>query len=138
SGLGRGGRGPAPVRRRGRLRRPVPPARRGGHPMTAANAVVAAVQATPVFLDRDATVDRACELTARAAAAGASLVVFPEAFVPGYPDWVWRAPAWSDGELTGRLLANAVEVPSPATGRLGRRPPRRACTWRSASTRPTA
>ena len=86
---------------------------------SAANAVVAAVQATPVFLDRDATVDRACELTATAAAAGASLVVFPEAFVPGYPDWVWRAPAWSDGELTGRLLANAVEVPSPAAGRLG-------------------
>ena len=84
-----------------------------------ANAVVAAVQATPVFLDRDATVDRACELTAKAAAAGASLVVFPEAFVPGYPDWVWRTPAWSDGKLTGRLLANAVEVPSPSVDRLG-------------------
>ena len=86
---------------------------------SAANAVVAAVQATPVFLDRDATVDRACELTAKAAAAGASLVVFPEAFVPGYPDWVWRTPAWSDGKLTGRLLANAVEVPSPSVDRLG-------------------
>ena len=32
---------------------------------------------------------------------------------------MWRTPAWSDGKLTGRLLANAVEVPSPATDRLG-------------------
>ena len=58
---------------------------------------MAAVQATPVFLDRDATVEKVVELTAKAAAEGAGLVVFPEAFVPTYPDWVWRTPAWRDG-----------------------------------------
>ena len=82
-------------------------------------AVVAAVQAAPVFLDLDATVARACELTAEAAVHGASLVVFPEAFVAGYPDWVWRAPAWHDAELAARLADSAVEVPSAATGQLG-------------------
>ncbi len=81
--------------------------------------VVAAVQATPVFLDRDATVERVVELTAKAAAEGAGLVVFPEAFVPTYPDWVWRAPAWRDGPWYRRLAEQAVAVPSPATRRLG-------------------
>ena len=82
-------------------------------------ATVAAVQATPVFLDRDATVEKACALVADAAAAGASLVVFPEAFVPAYPDWVWRLPAWQDGRFTHRLLDQAVAVPGPTTERLG-------------------
>ena len=82
-------------------------------------ATVAAVQATPVFLDRDATVEKACGLVQEAAAGGASLVVFPEAFVPAYPDWVWRLPAWQDGRFVHRLLDQAVAVPGPTTDRLG-------------------
>jgi nitrilase len=75
---------------------------------------VAAVQATPVFLDRDATVDKVVALTREAAEGGAALVVFPETFVPTYPDWVWRTPPWTDGEWYGRLFDNSVEVPGPA------------------------
>ncbi len=82
-------------------------------------AIVAAVQAAPQFLDREATVEKACTLIATAAGQGARLVAFPEAFVSGYPDWVWRVPAWHDGEFARRLTAGAVEVPSPATERLG-------------------
>ncbi len=76
---------------------------------------VAAVQATPVFLDRDATIAKACDLIAEAGAGGAQLVVFPEAFVPAYPDWVWRRRPWDDGEADwyGRLFDNAVEIPGP-------------------------
>jgi nitrilase len=83
---------------------------------------VAAVQATPVFLDRDATVEKACRLIGEAAAQGAKLIVFPEAFVPGYPDWVWAVPP-GEGALLDRLyaelLANSVVVPGEAVDRLG-------------------
>jgi nitrilase len=82
-------------------------------------AIVAAVQATPVFLDRSATTERACELVKQAAAAGAELVLFPEAFIPAYPDWVWRLPAWSDSHYTTLLRDQAVDVPGPTTDRLG-------------------
>lgn len=70
---------------------------------------VAAVQATPVFLDRAATVDVAAR---HVASADADLVVFPESFVPGYPDWVWRRSPMSDGDWYARLVANAVRVDS--------------------------
>jgi nitrilase len=80
--------------------------------------VAAAVQATPVFLDREATVERTCALVAEAAAHGAGLVVFPEAFIPGYPDWVWRSPAWDDFGLYDVLFDQAVDVPGPAVDRL--------------------
>jgi nitrilase len=82
---------------------------------------VAAIQATPVFLDREATIEKACSLIAEAGSGGARLVVFPEAFVPAYPDWVWAIPAGEDtvlGQLYAELLANAVTFPSPAADRL--------------------
>ncbi|MDT4959694.1 MAG: nitrilase [Pseudonocardiales bacterium] len=81
--------------------------------------IVAAVQAAPAYLDRDATVEKAGGLIAEAAAAGAGLVVFPEAFVPGYPDWVWRTKPWDDAAWYARLLDHAIAVPSDATERLG-------------------
>jgi nitrilase len=92
--------------------------------MIEAPLTVAAVQAAPIFLDRDATAAEAAELIATAARAGARLVVFPEAFLPGYPAWVW---AVSPGEtrtlrsLYTELLANAVSYPDdPALRVLGR------------------
>jgi nitrilase len=80
---------------------------------------VASVQATPVFLDRDATTNKACALIKEAAANGAELVVFPETFIPTYPDWVWRLPAWRDGQYTALLRDQAVEIPGPVTEQLG-------------------
>ncbi len=83
---------------------------------------VAAVQASPEFLDRDATVQKVVRLTKEAAGDGARLIVFPETFVPTYPEWVWRATPW-DGPfeaLTAKLLDQSVEVPSAATEELGR------------------
>lgn len=90
--------------------------------MTMDKVTAAAVQATPVFLDRGATVERSEKLIHEAATNGAGLMVFPETFIPGYPDWVWRVPAWEgpSGELYERLLDNAVVVPGPATEAIGR------------------
>jgi len=82
---------------------------------------VTAVQHAPVFLDKDATIDKACDLIAEAAAAGASLAVFPEAFVSAYPDWVWVLPAGRKAEITElyrELLDNAVTIPDASIDRL--------------------
>ncbi len=81
---------------------------------------LAAVQATYVLMDREATIDRVAELTAGAARDGAQVVVFPEVFVPGTPIWIDTRPIWDGDEDWFRLLAeNAVVIPSAATDRLG-------------------
>jgi predicted amidohydrolase len=81
---------------------------------------IAAVQAAPVYMDQQATVDRVAELTQQAGAGGAELVVFPEAFVPGPPVWIDTARIWDGDEEWYRLLADqAVVVPSSSTERLG-------------------
>jgi nitrilase len=82
-------------------------------------ALVAAVQAAPVFLDREATIAKVGVLTKEAAAAGARLVAFPEGFVPTYPDWVWRTTPWDDGEWYSRWIDQAVDVPGAACDALG-------------------
>lgn len=75
---------------------------------------VAAVQATPVYLDRDATLDVVVDEMTLAAGDGADLVVFPESFVPGYPDWLWRQNPWSDADWYARFQDQAIDVNGPA------------------------
>lgn len=81
---------------------------------------LAAVQAAPVYLDRDASIDKACGLIDRAGGEGADLAVFGETWVPGYAEFA----AWPEkpgfGSLLGQFVANAVEIPSPATDALCR------------------
>jgi len=84
----------------------------------------AVVQAAPVAFELEATLDRVEALAARAAAAGARIVVFPEAFVGGYPkgaDFGARVGSRSaEGrEWFRRYMAGAIEVPGPGTERLG-------------------
>jgi nitrilase len=87
---------------------------------------VAAVQAAPVVLDREATLDKLERLVAEAADLGARLIVLPEAFVPAYPTSpVFGAVfgGFSDpgaGPVFRRFSENSVEVPSAATERIGR------------------
>ena len=54
---------------------------------------VAAVQATPVILDADATIEKALGLLHQAADEGALLAVFPETFVSVYPSGAWGRQA---------------------------------------------
>jgi len=85
--------------------------------------LVAAAQLSPVLLDRDATVERAIAAIPEASAHSARLIVFPEAFVPGYPVWVWSIPAGDTHALRAlyvELLRESVSVPDEATERLCR------------------
>jgi nitrilase len=79
---------------------------------------VAAVQAAPVFLDTHATIDKACRLIREAAGEGASLVVFPEVFVPAYPYWSWIGTPIAGSPWFQKLCEAAVEVPGPEVARV--------------------
>jgi nitrilase len=74
----------------------------------------AVIQKPPVLLDRGKTIEAALASIDEAAAKGASLMVFPEAYVPGYPTWIWRLRPGGDmalsGELHARLRENAVDL----------------------------
>lgn len=85
------------------------------------NIKIAAAQLTPVFLNLKKTVDKACGAIAEAGKNGAKLIVFPEAFISGYPDWVWLYPPYKNTELSDlytRLVENAVSIPDDTTDRL--------------------
>lgn len=77
---------------------------------------LAIVQKAPVFLDKQKTIDLAVATIEEAAANGAKLVVFTEAFIPGYPTWIWRLRPGGDWnlseELHERLLNNTVVIES--------------------------
>lgn len=79
---------------------------------------VAAVQAAPVFLDIDATIDKTIDLMAQAAAQGVQLIAFPEAWVPGYPWWIWLdSPAWGM-QFVQRYHDNSLVLGSPEFERI--------------------
>ncbi|WP_327009970.1 carbon-nitrogen hydrolase family protein [Dactylosporangium sp. NBC_01737] len=80
---------------------------------------VAAVQAAPVFLDLAASLAKAVTLIGEAAANGARLVVFPEAFLPAWPAWVDEVLPGEDRGWHLRLLEQSVVVPGPVTEALG-------------------
>ena len=83
---------------------------------------VAAIQATPVILDVERTIEKAEALLHEAADAGARLAVFPECFVSLYPSGSWAGSTnpWSDvfDSLWERLWASSVDVPGPMLDRL--------------------
>src|SRR5215831_11368547 len=81
---------------------------------------VAAVQAAPVYFDREASTDKACRLIHEAARNHATLAAFGETWLPGYPFFVWgfannRSLFW---QASSEYLSNAVEIPGPTTDRL--------------------
>ena len=79
---------------------------------------VAAVQAAPVFLDLDGTIDKTIDLMAQAARQGVQLIAFPETWVPGYPWWIWLdSPAWGM-QFVQRYHDNALVIGSPEFDRL--------------------
>jgi len=90
--------------------------------MTTSRSVrVAAVQASPAYLDRDRSLARLDAWVRRAAKDGARIIAFGESWIPGYPAWVDSSPdaaLWGHAggrALFERLSDNAVEVPGKAT-----------------------
>ena len=79
---------------------------------------MAAVQDSPVLLDREACLESVSDLARDAAGKGATLVVFPEAYIPGPPVWIDALPVGEDEEWHARLLQQCVTVPGPACERL--------------------
>ena len=76
---------------------------------------LAAIQAAPVYFDREASTEKACQLISEAGNRGADLAAFGETWLPGYP--FFHSSALADqGRVT--YLSNAVEIPSPTTDRL--------------------
>lgn len=73
----------------------------------------AAVQAAPIFLDTEATVELVCRLIREAADNGAGLVAFPEVFVSGYPYWNWVMNPVQGSPWFEKLCKSAIEVPGP-------------------------
>jgi len=77
---------------------------------------IAIVQVAPIFLNKIKTIELAVSRIEEAAREGAELVVFGEAFIPGYPAWIWRLRPGVDWDVSEqlheRLLNNAVNMDS--------------------------
>jgi nitrilase len=74
------------------------------------------VQTPSVFLNKTETINSAVVMIEKAANNGARLVIFTEAFIPGYPAWIWRLRPGGDWNISEalhhRLLNNAVNIDS--------------------------
>lgn len=71
----------------------------------------AAVQAEPAWFDLPAAVTKTCSLISEAAGNGASIIAFPECWIPGYPAWIWSRPV--DFVLNVNYIKSALTIPSP-------------------------
>jgi predicted amidohydrolase len=83
---------------------------------------VAIIQHAPVFLNLEASLEKACALVEQAAGGGARVIAFPETWLPGYPVWLDYAPRaglWDHPPakaLYRLLFENAVTIEYPAGG----------------------
>src|SRR4051794_19020586 len=82
--------------------------------------VAAAVQASSVWLDRQASTAKAVALIEEAGRAGAEIVALPESFIPGFPYWVFVKPLLETDAWHKRLHDEAVSVPGPQVAELAR------------------
>jgi len=86
--------------------------------------IAAAVQASPVFMDKKQSIEKYCAYIEEAGKEKANLIVTPETGIPAYPYWRGsfgyvdpeRAKDWRDTVLA--FYENSVRIPSPETDQL--------------------
>ncbi|MGI9352314.1 MAG: carbon-nitrogen hydrolase family protein [Rhizobiaceae bacterium] len=79
---------------------------------------LAAIQATPILFDREASTEKACKLIEEAGKKGATIVGFGEGWLPGYPFFVWEPVGDLFWKAAAEYYDHAVEIPSPTTDKL--------------------
>lgn len=79
----------------------------GNSAAAAETVVVAAVQSEPVWFNLAATVDKTIALLTQAASRGATILAFPETWLPGYPTFVWMGDDSYQTPFRERYRANA-------------------------------
>src|SRR5262245_47991121 len=79
---------------------------------------LAAIQAAPVYFDRDASTEKACSLIKEAGAMGATVAAFGETWLPGYPFFIWSTAQELTWRALAEYIATAVEIPSATTDKL--------------------
>lgn len=72
----------------------------------------------PVFLNKDATVEKACSLIREAARNGAQIIVFPETYIPAFPVWCALQAPIHNHDLFCELAANSIKVDGPELARI--------------------
>lgn len=80
----------------------------------------AAIQLSPVLLDRDRTTEKVIKTIEKCGQEGIRLAVFPETFIPNYPYFAWVNPPAAFSNLHGQLVEQAVDVPGPVTEAIGK------------------
>jgi aliphatic nitrilase len=80
----------------------------------------AAIQLSPVLLDRDGTTEKVIKTIEKCGQEGIRLAVFPETFIPNYPYFAWVNPPAAFSDLHGQLVEQAVDVPGLATEAIGK------------------
>ena len=83
---------------------------------------VAVVQASPVYMDKEKTIEKACKLIKKAGRNGAELITFSESFIPAYPAYYtvgYETPPHEWTEFMIALQDNSVVIPSEDTWIIG-------------------
>lgn len=89
---------------------------------------VAAVQASPVWLDAKGTLEKAIAIIEEAGRKDVQLVAFGEVWLPGYPFTIWLQPPMVAMDVVMRHRANAIAVDGPEMAAIGEAA-KRAGTW---------
>jgi aliphatic nitrilase len=79
----------------------------------------AAIQLSPVLLDRDGTTEKVIKTIEKCGQEGIRLAVFPETVIPSYPYFAWVNPPATIADLQVELFNQAVDIPGPVTEAVG-------------------